>query len=63
MGSPIIAASLLNASKRKCPKCGRKQSVSAFAAQQAVTCRRCGASIPPPGGPASGGGAKPAAKR
>jgi ribosomal protein S27E len=55
MASALTAASLVNARKRLCPKCGRKQSVSVFAAHQAVTCRRCGSSIPPPeAGAASG---------
>ena len=51
MASALTAASLVNARKRVCPKCGRQQSVSVFAAQLAVTCRRCGASIPPSAGP------------
>jgi uncharacterized protein (DUF983 family) len=63
MASPIITASLLNASRRCCPKCGRRQSVSAFAAQQAVVCRKCGASIPPPSAADAKSGDKPGGKR
>ena len=63
MASPIITASLLNATRRRCPKCGRRQSVSTFAAQQAVTCRKCGASIPPPSASDSKPGDKSGSKR
>lgn len=63
MASPIITTSLLNATRRRCPKCGRRQSVSTFAAQQAVVCRKCGASIPPPSAADSKSGDKSGSKR
>lgn len=33
--------------KRRCPSCGGIQAVSVLLRDVAVTCRRCGASIPP----------------
>lgn len=60
MASALTAASLVNARKRVCPKCGRKQSVSVFAVHLAVTCRRCGASIPPSAGDGSSPDSRPA---
>lgn len=59
MAGPILTTTLLNATRRTCPRCGGKQSVSVFAAQQPVTCRRCGASIPPPPATGAAPGAKP----
>jgi ribosomal protein S27E len=33
--------------KRKCPKCGHGQFVSSDKRHQSVTCKACGAPIPP----------------
>jgi ribosomal protein S27E len=34
--------------KRKCPECKREQIVPSSQRRQAVTCKFCGAEIPPP---------------
>ncbi len=42
-----IITAIVNRSRR-CPSCGRKQTIPYSRRNERVRCARCGASIPPP---------------
>ena len=43
-----VIAGTVAALARRCPNCGHRQIVAASHRNEAVTCKRCGAAIPPP---------------
>ncbi len=47
MASPIHGAAGMIGRKRTCPRCGHRQTVPVIVTKHSVTCRRCGAQIPP----------------
>lgn len=52
MASPIHSA--IVGRRRTCPKCGHRQLVAILLIHESVTCRRCGARIPPSSNASSG---------